>query len=212
MLRKRIDEQNEYLLRQQRHLRIAADVVAEALAEFEEVEAVAVVGSVAKPLWKEVPRFAGFRQKRIELWHECFSVDLAVWLDHQHRLAQLRQASNKVLREAYEAGKGISVANHQVNMLLFPAGSSAFAGVLCHYKECPRGKIDCRAPGCGTVPYNRVVMNFVQRPSLLEGVEEAMLYRRGVGRLRSALELPVPEEEPAAPPKRLRKTPESLAS
>ena len=58
MRRARIDEQNRYLIRQQQHFRIAADVVTDAWMAFPEVSAVAVIGSVAKRLWKEIPRFA----------------------------------------------------------------------------------------------------------------------------------------------------------
>jgi hypothetical protein len=55
-------EVDERLLRQQRDFRRAADIVTDALTSFEEVEAIAVIGSVAKPLWKEVPRFREFRR------------------------------------------------------------------------------------------------------------------------------------------------------
>ena len=46
MLRAKIEEQNQYLLRQQGDFRRAADVVTDALMAFQEVEAVAVIGSV----------------------------------------------------------------------------------------------------------------------------------------------------------------------
>jgi hypothetical protein len=53
--RAEIEEQNRYLLRQQHDFRRAADIVTDALMTFEEVEAIAVIGSVAKALWKEIP-------------------------------------------------------------------------------------------------------------------------------------------------------------
>ncbi len=61
MRRARIEEQNRYLLRQQHDFRRAADIVTDAFSGFEEVQAVAVIGSFAKALWKEVPRFSEFR-------------------------------------------------------------------------------------------------------------------------------------------------------
>src|SRR5262249_35175025 len=73
-----IEEQNERMIRQQHDFRRAADIVTDALMTFDEVEAVAAIGSVAKPLWKEVPRFREFRRARIEVWHECKDVDRAV--------------------------------------------------------------------------------------------------------------------------------------
>ncbi len=60
MRRAPIDEQNGYMLERQRQFRAAADVVTDAWMAFAEVRAVAVIGSVAARLWKEVPRFSAF--------------------------------------------------------------------------------------------------------------------------------------------------------
>src|SRR5215831_15362643 len=111
MRRAKIEEQNRYLLRQQHDFRRAADIVTDALMTFEEVEAVAVIGSVAKPLWKEVPRFSEFRRAGIEVWHECRDLDLAVWISSQDRLGELRRARDAALRQAYDAGTGPSTAS-----------------------------------------------------------------------------------------------------
>ena len=92
MRKAKIEEQNHYLLHQQHDFRRAADIVTDALMGFEEVEAVAVIGSVAKSLWKEIPRFREFRRERIEVWHECKDLDLAVWISSQLRLEALRRA------------------------------------------------------------------------------------------------------------------------
>src|SRR5690348_18366066 len=118
MRRAKIDEQNRYLLARQRHFRMAADVVTDAWMGFAEVQAVAVIGSVAKPLWKEIPRFSEFRRAGIAVWHECKDLDLAVWISSQHRLGALRRARDRALREAYQAGIGPSTANHQVEIFL----------------------------------------------------------------------------------------------
>ncbi len=147
MRRAEIDEQNARLLRQQHLFRRTADVVTDAFATFPEVRAVAVIGSVAKKLWKEVPRFRAFRRARIEVWHECKDLDLAVWLDSQDRLGALRRALVLALKDALAAGTGISVADHQVDVFLFEPGSDRYLGRLCHYNSCPKDKPACDVPG-----------------------------------------------------------------
>jgi hypothetical protein len=57
-----IEEQNRRPLERQRAFRLAADIVTDAWMAFPEVWAIAVIGSVAKPLWKEAPRFRASRR------------------------------------------------------------------------------------------------------------------------------------------------------
>jgi hypothetical protein len=191
----RIEEENRRLLELQRQFRMAADVVAAAFAAFSEVQAVAVIGSVARPLWKEVPRFREFRRARIELWHECGDLDLAVWIDSQDRLGMLRRARDRALRESYKSGTGVSVVGHQVDVFLFEPGSDRYLGRLCRFNQCPKGKPECAVPGCGAVPFNKRIADFAPRADLLVPVRHAMLFERGRGRLRSALELPSVESD-----------------
>lgn len=192
MKRADIEQQNLYLLQHQRQFRVAADVVAQAWMRFAEVEAIAVIGSVAKRLWKEVPRFREFRRERIEVWHECGDLDLALWIDDQRRLGELRRATERALRTAYESDMGMrmGVVGHQLDVFLFEPGSDRYLGRLCSFNQCPKGKRDCLVPGCGAVPFNKRIEEFVPRDDLLAGVDDAMLYRRGLGRIRSALDLP----------------------
>jgi len=192
MRRGEIEEQNRYLLRQQRQFRLAADVVADAWSRFAEVVAVAVIGSVAKLLWKEIPRFREFRRARIEVWHECHDLDLALWLDDQERLGALRLAAAIALRDAYQAGRDTSVANHQIDVFLIEPGSDRYLGRLCKFNACPKDKPACAVPGCGAVPFNKRIVDFTPDADLLANVDETTLYRRGAGRLRSALDLPQP--------------------
>lgn len=194
MKKAEIEQQNRYMLRQQHDFRRAADIATDALMAFEEVEAVAVIGSVAKPLWKEIPRFRDFRDAGIEVWHECKDLDLAVWISSQHRLGDLRRARDRALRDAYESGKGPGTTSHQVEIFLIEPRTDRYLGRLCSYNTCPKGKRDCAVPGCGAVPFNKVIDGFVPRPDLLASASYAMLYRRGTGRLRSALELPGTED------------------
>ena len=190
MRRSEIEDQNRYLLERQRQFRVAADVVAEAWMAFPEVQAIAVIGSVAKPLWKEIPRFSDFRRERIEVWHECADLDLALWIDQQNRLGEVRRAGDRALRKAYESGVGISFVGHQMDVFLFEPVNDAYLGRLCSFSRCPKGKSDCLVPGCGAIPFNKVVADFVPRADLLAPSQHGMLYRRGTGRLRSALDLP----------------------
>jgi len=190
MRRALIEEQNRFLLERQREFRRAADTVTEAWMAFPEVCAIAVIGSVAKALWKEVPRFREFRREGIEVWHECSDLDLALWVSSQHRLGQLRRAATRALREAYEAGANMSVAGHQLDVFLFEPGTDRYLGRLCSFNECPKGKRDCLAPGCGATPFNKRVEGFEPRADLLAPATRGMLYRREAGRLQSALDLP----------------------
>ena len=190
MRRAAIEEQNRWMLRRQREFRMAADVVTDMWMGFPEVRAVAVIGSVAKALWKEVPRFREFRREGVEVWHECGDLDLALWLDSQERLGQLRSAAARALRAAHDEGTGIGVAGHQLDIFLIEPGSDRYLGRLCSFNQCPKGKPGCLVAGCGAVPFNKQVAGFVPDPDLLTPARHGMLYERGIGRLRSALDLP----------------------
>src|SRR5882724_6853009 len=137
MRRAAIEAENRLMLERQRQFRAAADVVTDAWMLFREVAAVAVIGSVAKPLWKEVPRFREFRRAGIEVWHECRDLDLALWLDSQSRLGDLRRAAARALSIAYQTGVGVSVVGHQLDVFLFEPGSDHYLGRLCYYSRCP---------------------------------------------------------------------------
>ncbi len=196
MRRAKIEQQNEYLLIQQRRFRVAADVVTDAWMAFPEVHAVAVIGSVAKALWKEVPRFSDFRRERIEVWHECRDLDLALWIESQQRLREIHRAANRALNKAFESGADTSVVPHQLDIFMFDPASDAYLGRLCSFSQCPKGKRDCLVLGCGAIAFNKVIDGFVPRADLLAPAQYAMLYRRGAGRLRSALDLPSVEPDP----------------
>src|SRR5206468_10807263 len=164
MRRAKIEEQNKYLLDQQRRFRVAADVVVDAWMAFPEVHAVAVIGSVAKALWKEVPRFSEFRRQGIEVWHECRDLDLALWIDSQQELDGLRRAAARALRAAFERGAGTSVVSQQLDMFLIEPGTDRYLGRLCEFKDCPNVKRDCATPGCGAIRFNKVIADFKPGP------------------------------------------------
>jgi hypothetical protein len=186
MRRAAIAEQDAYLVARHRTFRHAADVVTDAWARFPEVVAVSLIGSAARPLWKEVPRFAAFRKAGIAVWHECKDVDLAVWIEDLSRLQALRRAAVAAMRDT----PGLTVADHQVDVFLIEPGTDRYRGRLCYFSTCPKGHADCAAPGCGATPFLKQDAGFTPGPDLLAPSAFAMLYRRGQGRLRSALDLP----------------------
>lgn len=183
-----IDEENRRQIARQREFRIAADWIAEEWSQFTEIVSIAITGSVAKPLWKEVPRFASFRARGIELWHECSDVDLIVWVESQHRLGELRRVQDRSLRKAFESGAGISVVGHQVDTFLVEPVTNRYLGRLCHFGQCPKGKRDCLIVGCGTIPFNKVIEDFSPDEDLLGSA--VVLYRRGSGIVSRAVDLP----------------------
>ncbi len=135
MRRTKIEQQNEYLLIQQRRFRVAADVVTDAWMAFPEVHAVAVIGSVAKALWKEIPRFSDFRRERIEVWHECRDLDLAIWIESQQRLREIHREANRALSKAFASGADTSVVPHQLDIFMFDPANDAYLGRLCSFNH-----------------------------------------------------------------------------
>lgn len=189
-----IAEQDRYLLDRQWRFRVAADAVAGALARFAEVEAVALFGSVAVPLEREVPRFQPYRRQRIRLWHECKDVDLAVWLDRTDRLQALNRARNQAVQRLF-AERKIGVANHQVDVFLLRAGGDEYLGRLCGYAACPKGKIECLVPGCGRDPFLKQHPGFRLRRDALVEDRVMRLYERGRGIVRRAADTPACGQE-----------------
>lgn len=184
--------QNKSMEKQQRNFRAAADIVTAALMTFPEVAAIGLTGSTAKPLWKEVPRFREFKRAGIKVWHECGDVDLAVWLDARDRLGAMRLAKDRALRQAFEAGTGSGVANHQIDIFLFEPESDRYLGRLCTYNECPKGKPNCLTPGCGDIAFNKIHADFKPDANIVGLARQTMLYVRGRGVLMLALDLPPP--------------------
>src|ERR1700710_1984708 len=98
------------LLERQRAFRAAADRVASAPAQCREAEAIALIGPVPAPLWREVPRFAPYKQLRLPIAHECKDVDLAVWVSRLDGLEELRRVRVRVAQDIVaENGYGPAV-------------------------------------------------------------------------------------------------------
>lgn len=172
---KAIERQNQYLLRQQRNFRVAADHVAAVLGAHPAVSKVVLFGSVAVLLWKEVPRFPEYRRARIEVWHECKDVDLAVWVNDLRFLPELRKLRVKALQELLET-RGLGVAVHQVEVFLFGRGAGDYLGRLCYFNRCPKGNRDCDEPGCGRTPFLKQMEGFKLYDHALAPAKTITLY------------------------------------
>jgi predicted nucleotidyltransferase len=157
-----VDRENERMAQRHRLFRRAARRVAEELALLPAVRKVVLIGSVARELWKEVPRFAKFRRAGVQIWHECKDVDLAVWMDDVDDLASLRLARSRALRELSH-GTGPGVADHQVEVFLLEPSTDRYLGRVCCFNRCPKGpfKPECLVPGCGQSAFLQQHENFV---------------------------------------------------
>ena len=175
LTRKEIDAQDATMWRRWEQFRRAAVRVAEALGQVPTVDRVALFGSVAKPLWKEVPRFRRFRRAGVAVWHECKDVDLAVWMNDCRDLKQLQRARVRGLRALLEEDN-IGVAHHEVELFILEPGTDRYLGRLCSFNRCPKGKPDCLVPGCGQDRLLQQDHAFVWYDDALEGA--LMLYDR----------------------------------
>jgi len=192
--RKQIGEQDRAMLVRQAQFRLAADEVTAVLADLPEVQAVVLIGSVARPLRREIPRFASFRAARIGIWHECKDVDLAVWLDRLDRLKALQRARSHALQRLLEE-RNIGVAHHQVEMFLMRAGTNDYLGRLCTFGECPKGKRDCEVTGCGREPFLKQHADFTFWPDAHAPQRSMRLYERERGILQRAADTPAEGRE-----------------
>ena len=185
LTRRQIAEEDRRVLDRQAHFRLAADAVTAALVALPEVARVALIGSVARPLWREVPRFAPFRQLRVPIWHECKDVDLAVWLDELSGLQLLNRARSLAVQRLFEE-TGVGVAHHQVEIFILRAASDDYLGRLCTFSQCPKGKMECLAPGCGREKFLRQHADFTFWRQALDDDRIMRLYDRREGILRRA--------------------------
>lgn len=175
---KDIRQTNQYLLERHQQFRRAAELVAEELAKLPEVTKVVLIGSVAVPLQKEIPRFREYRRKGIEVWHECRDVDLAVWINNLDHLKSLQRARSRALNELLEAEE-IGVAHHQVELFLMEPGSNRYLGRVCPLGQCPKkGRQDCSVAGCGRKRYLKQHKDFVFRPESLAPEKSVVLFDR----------------------------------
>jgi len=173
--RQKIAEENELMLRRQQQFRLAAEYAARSLAQVPEVRRVMLFGSVAVPLWEEVPRFREFRRAGVAILHECKDVDLAVWVSDLSCLTQLRRCRSAAMNELFRE-RNVGVAHHQVELFLMEPETDRYLGRLCTYGTCPKGKDACRVPGCGAIPFLKQHEDFVLSPDALRSDRTVVLY------------------------------------
>ncbi len=181
-----IERQNRDLLNRQHRFREAADIAVAAWQPHDDVRAIALIGSVGSPLWKEVPRFQPYRRARIELWHECADLDLAIWLGALDRLDALRKALGRALRQAQQQDSGFGVSTEQVDTFVFEPTTNRYLGRLCRFNQCPKGKRECLVSGCGTPSFLRQVEGFRPYADMLAPERIILLFDRSTGLLRRA--------------------------
>ena len=143
-----IQDENRAMLRRQEQFHIAAKYVADRLSSIPEVQKIVLFGSVAGPLDKEIPRFPRLRRLGVPIWHECRDIDLAVWVSVLNRLKALQKTRSQALSNLL-AEKDIGVAHHQVDIFVMEPATDRYLGRLCIFGSCPKGKNECRVPGCG---------------------------------------------------------------
>ena len=144
-IERQVNEDDRFTLLRCQHFQTAAEQVAAAFTEVPAVKRVTLFGSVASS-----PRTESGRRRRGHI-HEPKDVDLAVWLDGVADLDHLRKLSAQALNRLWHDNE-VGVAHHQVDIFLFDATGN-YLGRLCHFNQCPKHKPQCRAAGCGKVPF-----------------------------------------------------------
>jgi len=186
-----IAKEEHQLLERQRVFRFVADRLTAALAQCGDVEAIALIGSVARPLRREVPRFAPYKQLRLPIAHECKDVDLAVWVSRLDGLDQLRRARGRVITDIV-AERGFGPAVHEIEVFLLEPEKNRYLGRLCYFRECPAAKRDCLAAGCGQQKFLKQHDHFSFWPqAIAEGAAIRLYDRNSGGIIAQAADLPL---------------------
>ena len=87
----------------------------------------------------------------------------------------------------------IGIASHQVDVFILKAGTDRYLGRLCDFNACPKGKAECRVPGCGEMTLLRQHEGFRWRAESLAEDRAVRLFERATGLQRRASDLPLLE-------------------
>jgi predicted nucleotidyltransferase len=150
-----LTDDDRFILLRYDHFRAAAGYIAAAFASVATVRRVALFGSVASSPRTES---AGRRTRRTHI-HEPKDVDLAVWIDNTTDLDRLRVLRSRAVNQLWNE-REIGVAHHQVDVFLLDSAGH-YLGRLCCFNQCPKHKPECRAVGCGKLPFLRQHDGFV---------------------------------------------------
>jgi hypothetical protein len=172
-----IQSQDQLMRRRQEQFRNAAGYLADKLSAVQQVQKVVLFGSVAKPLKKEIPRFAGFRRRGIVISHECKDVDIAVWVTELSCLRTVQKARSQALNRLLSE-KQIGVAHHQVDLFIMEPETNRYLGRLCTYSACPKGKEACGVDGCGAVKFLKQHEDFVFATTILDDPANTIFFER----------------------------------
>ena len=83
----------------------------------------------------------------------------------------------------------IGIASHQVDVFILAPGTDRYLGRLCDFNTCPKGKAECRVPGCGEVTLLRQHEGFRWRAESLAESRAVRLFERVTGLQRRASDL-----------------------
>lgn len=185
-----IAQENTAMLKRRESFRRIAELVAVGFGKLPFVRKVVLFGSVAAPPKKEVPHFRRLRRARVEIFHECKDVDLAVWTDDLTQLRALKRvvsdATNVFNQKICHQEMLPGVAHHQVDVFLFEPGTNRYLGRLCSFGQCPKGKPECAVPGCGAQPFLQLYEDFEISPRVFHEHPCVLLYQTPAGRHESA--------------------------
>ena len=143
-----IAEQNRYLAERQRQFRVAADALTAAFAVLPEVLRVALFGSVARPLAKEVPRFSDFAAPGSRFGTNARTSTSRSGSAASTGSTTCADCASEPCGSCMTISQ-IGVADHQVEVFILEPGSDQYLGRLCHFNACPKGKPECLVSGCG---------------------------------------------------------------
>ncbi len=158
-----------------------ADLFAATASQLDFVQRIVLFGSVAAPLKKEISRHSRLRRARVEIWHECKDVDLALWVTDLTRLRELKRAvsdTTNAWQAIAHAEKLSGIPHHQVDVFIMEPGTDRYRGNLCHFGQCPKGKPECDVAGCGAQPFLRLYADFDFNPRAPFGPHAVVLFTR----------------------------------
>lgn len=181
-----IAQENAAMLKRRDAFRRVVEMAAIGFSKLPFVQKVVLFGSVAAPPKKEIPRFRRLRRARIEIYHECKDADVAVWVDDLTQLRALKRAvsdATNVFNQLICHQEMLpGVAHHQVDVFLFEPGTNRYRGRLCIFGQCPKGKPECRVPGCGAQPFLQLHEEFEIHPRVFKEQPCVVLFERTLNR------------------------------